>query len=257
MPTVDYKPLANDPAANVVAQAVYLVLLGVGGALEHGFQDGVARSEYMNKVLRQVTVMSAAMAGVISDALAVDVLDDGDVNSLKAKLAAALLTSAWSTGDGKITMKVVADTGWVMMNDGTIGSGASGASTRANDDTLALFTLLWTNVGDTFAPVVGGRGGSAALDWAVNKKITLTRQLGRAIGIAGAGAGLTARALGEYLGEENHVLTDAELPADAWVGIGGGPATFDTSPQNAHSWGGGQGHNTMQPTTFWNVMIKL
>lgn len=175
--------------------------------------------------------------------------------------------SEFSTGDGKITLKIVADAGWVIMDDGTIGSATSGATTRANADCEQLFKLLWNNVSDTWAPVTGGRGASADADWTANKPIALTKQLGRALSISGAGAGLTARVLGEYLGEEDHQLTIAELAAHTHD-IGG---TFtnltpglpnigyleQTGSTPTTSTGGDTSHNTMQPSGFWNVMIKL
>jgi len=179
----------------------------------------------------------------------------------------------WSTGDAKLTIKSTADAGWVMMNDGTIGSATSGATTRANADTQALYTLIWTNVIDTWAPVTGGRGASAAADFAANKPIALTKQLGRALGISGAGASLTSRALGQTLGEETHVLTTNEMPihqhditpapANLTAGgaVGFGLATGATNvflgPTQTAPAGLGAAHNNMQPTTFWNVMIKL
>jgi hypothetical protein len=119
--------------------------------------------------------------------------------------------TGFTTGDAKITLKTVADTGWVMMNDGTIGNTGSGATTRANADCQSLYTLIWSNVSDTYAPVTGGRGASANADWTANKAIQLTRQLGRSLSIAGTGAGLSACALGQYDGEETHTLTVAEL----------------------------------------------
>jgi microcystin-dependent protein len=119
--------------------------------------------------------------------------------------------SPWSTGDVKITLKAVADSGWVMMDDGTIGDASSTATTRANADCLNLFTLVWTNIPDTYAPVPGGRGASAAADWTAHKRITLPKALGRVLASAGAGAGLTSRNLGQTIGEESHVQTASEL----------------------------------------------
>src|SRR5258708_14346610 len=52
---------------------------------------------------------------------------------------------SWSTGDVKTTLKIVPDTGWVMADDGTLGNAGSAATNRANADTSALYTLLWTN----------------------------------------------------------------------------------------------------------------
>lgn len=110
-----------------------------------------------------------------------------------SQLLAAIQTlisnaAGFTTGDVKLTLKSAADAGWVLMNDGTIGSASSGATTRANADTQALYALLWDNVADAWAPVTGGRGASAAADFAANKPLRLTRALGRALGIAGAGS---------------------------------------------------------------------
>jgi hypothetical protein len=62
-------------------------------------------------------------------------------------------------------------TGWVRANARTIGSAASGATERAASDAEDLFLYLWSNFSDSLCPVTGGRGGSAAADWAANKVI--------------------------------------------------------------------------------------
>lgn len=181
-------------------------------------------------------------------------------------LAVMQLTGGWSAGDIKATYKTTADTGWVMMNDGSIGSASSAATTRANADTINLYTLLWTNVSNTYAPVSGGRGGSAAADFAANKTLTLPAALGRAMASAGAGSGLTSRALGLSLGEETHILTVPEMPAhthsnlgipDNQGGIAGSTDIGTASANVTGSTGGGSAHNNMQPTLFVNYMIKL
>jgi len=172
----------------------------------------------------------------------------------------------WSTGDVKLTWKTTADSGWVMMNDGSIGSAASGATTRANADTEALFTLLWTNVADTYAPVSSGRGASAAADFAANKTLTLPASLGRALGLSGAGSGLTSRALGLGTGDETVQLTVAQLAAHTHsfsknTSTGGtgefGTGTTTATTASTDSTGGDEAHPNMQPTVFLNAMIKL
>lgn len=86
-----------------------------------------------------------------------------------------------------------APAGWVLASGRTIGSAASGASERANADTQALFTLLWNSMADTEAPVSGGRGASAAADFAANKTITLPDARGRTLaGLENMGGGTGA-----------------------------------------------------------------
>lgn len=120
--------------------------------------------------------------------------------------------SVWSTGDVKMTMKTSADAGWVLMNDGTIGDASSGGTARANADTSALFTLIWTNCANTQCPVSTGRGASAAADFAAHKTINLPLVLGRALAAAGSGSGLTSRVLGATTGAETHSISTAEMP---------------------------------------------
>lgn len=195
-------------------------------------------------------------------------------------------TSAFfSTGDVKITLKTVADSGWVLAGGTsiTIGNVGSGAS-YANANTQALYTLIWNNVADAYCPVTGGRGANAAADWAGLKPISLGSWAQRSVGIAGAQGGLTARALGQYLGEETHLLTTPEIPSHShgitdpghthgynqpssfgFSGGGagilgtstGGTTTSSTTGITINNAGGGGAHNNMQPTIFVNAMIKL
>ena len=139
--------------------------------------------------------------------------------------------NGFSTGDIKFALKTVADSGWVLMDDKSIGSAGSGATGRANSDTQALFLLLWANVSNAYAPVSGGRGATAAADWAADKRLTLPKSLGRTLATYGSGSGLTSRSLGEYLGEENHILTEAELATHTHI------QDTHNHTQNAH------GHN--------------
>lgn len=80
----------------------------------------------------------------------------------------------WMPYDGLLT-------GFVRVNGRSIGSAASGATERANPDTEALYAFLWNNITDTFCPVSGGRGASAAADFAANKAIALPDARGRAL----------------------------------------------------------------------------
>lgn len=212
------------------------------------------------------------------------------IQALIAEAVAAIPVPppAFTTGDVLLSLRISSVAGWIPCNDGTIGSASSGATTFAGDAAQALYILLWTNISQTYAPVTGGRGASAAADWAANKPIALTKMLGRALGVAGgaAGAGLTLRTVGMNVGEESHTLTEAEMPlhghpfrmvaqtASSTSGATTGGFLINTSPsvnnypeytgapsaaagQQIGGTGGGQAHGNMQPTTFLIAYIKL
>lgn len=122
------------------------------------------------------------------------------------------LTAAAPTGTIKMQFNIDIPSGYVVLDDGTIGNATSGATTRANDDTEDLFIFLWDNIDDSGCPVSGGRGSSAAQDFADSKTITLPKVAGRAIGCQGTGAGLTSRTIGFSHGEETHTITASEMP---------------------------------------------
>ncbi|MDC9825682.1 hypothetical protein PRN20_18260 [Devosia sp. ZB163] len=131
------------------------------------------------------------------------------------------------TGDLKPHYGNTATSGWVRANGRTIGSAASGATERANADCEDLFLHLWTE--DSTLTVSGGRGASAAGDWAANKTIQLPD--GRDRGFIGLGAmgntdanriadtlvdgGENNTTLGATVGASTHTLTSGQMPAHA------------------------------------------
>lgn len=177
------------------------------------------------------------------------------------------VSGVWTTGDVKLTFKAVADTGWILLNDGSIGDASSGATTRANSDTQALFTLLYNNITDTFCPVSGGRSGNAGADFAAHKTLMIPKAMGRVLGVLGSGSGLTTRTMGMILGAETHQLTVDEMPAhthdvpNVMAFNGGSYAAFSNisgpTTLTTTSTGGNGAHNNMQPSMFLNAMMKL
>jgi hypothetical protein len=178
--------------------------------------------------------------------------------------SSAALTGIWNTGDTRETYRTTSASGWLIMDDTSIGS-ASSAATHAGAQYSALYAVFWS-IPDTYCPVTGGRGASAAADFAANKPIALPKVLGRARAIAGAGTSLTSRALGQTVGEETHVLITSEMPSHTHSGgatpgsttpsTGGGSVQgFGSVPTG--STGGDGAHNNMQPTSFINVEVKL
>jgi microcystin-dependent protein len=208
--------------------------------------------------------------------------------ALDAWLVVGSIQPAWFPGDVRLTLRAAADPGWLLCNDQTIGNASSGAF-YADIILQDLYTVLWTSVSQANAPVTGGRGASALADWNAQKPMLLTKMLGRALALAGTGAGLSARALGDAVGEETHLLTTPELPAHTHTatvspnphnhtvgpapdnisqslapgGFGvatSGTTTYTTSSTsltvtNANTGGGGP-HNNIPPEGFLNAQIK-
>jgi hypothetical protein len=69
--------------------------------------------------------------------------------------------------------KNLAVAGAVRANALTIGSASSGATELASASASGLYAYLWNNFSNAVLPVTGGRGGSAAADFAANKPIQL------------------------------------------------------------------------------------
>jgi hypothetical protein len=133
-----------------------------------------------------------------------------DVQAALAELLADINNALPRTGAVVLSIDDAVPPGWLLMDDTTIGDASSGATHAHATLYQALYILLWTKVSNTYAPVSLGRGLTAAADYAAHKTITLTKAAGRALGVAGAGAGLTARTVGQTFGEEGHALTGSE-----------------------------------------------
>lgn len=210
---------------------------------------------------------------------------DGAGSGAWTAASSVITNTAFTTGDLKLTHKTAADTGWILWGNvagnRTIGDGSSGGLVRANADTATLFALYWNNYSNTQCPVSGGRGVSAAADYAAHKTISLPPGMARALGVAGNPSDLpTNRNLGDSTGAETVILTTTNLPpytpagtnsttsvlwadfgaTDAASGTGlalstlpGSSVVFTGTPQGGTS----QPVSIMQPTAFVNVMIKL
>ena len=84
-------------------------------------------------------------------------------------------TTVLQTGDIKVRYDNAVISGFVRCNGLTIGDASSGATERPDspgNGTQPLFLYLW-NVDSTLVVKPGGRGASAAADWAAHKQLTL------------------------------------------------------------------------------------
>jgi hypothetical protein len=88
------------------------------------------------------------------------------------------LDAAFPPGWIAAMARLTAPSGWLLIDGKTIGNAASGATSRANDDTAALFAELWAFPAAS-VPIFDStgaastRGASAAADFAANKRIGL------------------------------------------------------------------------------------
>ena len=138
---------------------------------------------------------------------------------------------AFVTGDTIVWESNVLRTGgWVWCNGLTIGNAGSGATGRANADTLALFTLYWSSFSNAVRPIqnsdgsAGTRGASASADFAANKRLPVADIRGNVVagadnmgGAAAAGRltlaqpqGVNGAVLGGSGGEQGHQLSSGE-----------------------------------------------
>jgi len=159
-------------------------------------------------------------------------------------------TAIFQTGDELWLKRSGTRTGWVRQNARTIGSATSGATERANADTQPLYEYLWNNFSNTLCPVTGGRGVSAASDFAANKSIATPDMRGYGprglddMGSTPAGvitAG-TPTAAGSSGGSEKLTIPRSALPNVTLT------LTTDSSGNHTHSYLNAGGSSTTSST---------
>lgn len=204
------------------------------------------------------------------------------VTAAIAAAVAALQAQMFQTGDFLQTNAGMTERpGWVWAT-GSIGNGTSGATTRANDDTLNLFTFCWNKFSNTLCPVSGGRGTDPATDFAHGKTLTFVDARGMVLAAAEDMGGTNrgnlgsnpstggipgAATVGASGGEKGHVQVVGELaphthPLNAvFSNSFSGAQTGNTSNMGqlfvTGSAGSGNPANVTQPTYVCNILLKL
>lgn len=147
----------------------------------------------------------------------------GNVPVLDANALLPSVNGGASTGDLKFNVGAATITGWVFANGTTIGNAASGATGRANADTVNLFTLLWNTWANAQAPVSGGRGANAAADFAANKTIQLPDLRSRFMGGLNAfgGSGSSGSLTGTIGATGGAYTNTASVSVSGTVTVGG------------------------------------
>ncbi|MCA8492546.1 SGNH/GDSL hydrolase family protein [Burkholderia arboris] len=90
MATNDFKAFASGVGANVTEQDVYAAL----AVLSTGFQSGTAKSDQVNKALRQGTIGAALLGQFIVEHAGLNAVDDGTVETLVSNFASGVLSVA-------------------------------------------------------------------------------------------------------------------------------------------------------------------
>jgi hypothetical protein len=192
---------------------------------------------------------------------------------------AALRQLMHSVGDYKFAARKTDDSNvWLRCDGRTIGDASSGGTARANADMETLFTHLWDNFANTELAVSGGRGVSAAADFAAHKTIVLPDLRGRVAMMlddpTGSSAadrvtGTWADTLGGASGAETHALTGAENGththdlsiSNNWTAAGNAaPGRSNTGVTGTiggviAASGSGTAHNNMQPSYAGGVYL--
>lgn len=204
-----------------------------------------------------------------------------DVNGVEKLVADGLIVTGASSGGGggsPVDPTTVLQTGWlqpiygvgvvsgfVRCNARTIGNAVSGATERANADTLALYSFLWN--GDPNLTVSTGRGASSAADYAAAKTITLPDFRGRTIvGLADMGNSVTTvlnatyflssvTTLGSAGGNQSPTLAMGNLPASPAPLSVPYQATINGGANNAVAVGSGAALTNVQQGTGAIVQV--
>lgn len=187
----------------------------------------------------------------VTDADGVVIFDDDGISVPQAadyvppSTGSTDATLLFATGDIKARHSTGAHSGWVRAAGRTIGSALSGATERANADTSALFQFLWT--ADSTLAVSGGRGGTAAGDFAANKTIALPDYRERAlVGLADMGNTATSLLTGNTIDS-----SETNITLGATVGVG--THTLDLTQVPAHTHSGTTGNDSPDHTHNYSI----
>ena len=86
VPQNDFKPFATNRDANIIGQAEYETLAALG----NGFAKGLAKSSELNKVMRQSSSITAALARFATAKTGEALLDNGDIDTLCRQIETAI-----------------------------------------------------------------------------------------------------------------------------------------------------------------------
>lgn len=158
-----------------------------------------------------------------------------DATTANGLVRKAQLDAVMAAGDTKFSYQTADHGRWLMVTgpQRTIGNAGSGATARANEDTLALYTLLWSlDAADvaiyTSTGAASTRGASAAADFAALKRIDLPNESGLVSkGHHGGNGALTTNTTRRLGSVEMDEVKRHKHQAWTWNGTGDGERDSD------------------------------
>lgn len=190
---------------------------------------------------------------IIASGLYLSVYDgSGHFMLLSASNEALSSQGIATTGDVKWRPTTETIPGWLPAcgPTATIGNPTSGANLRANADTLALFTWLWTNFSNSQCPVLpSGRGANATADFNANKTIGMIDLRGAVMGGMDTMGGFastnwtgvpivsgSATTAGSVLGANTSGLTASQIPSITSAGTASGSVSLSVSTTSSSAY---------------------
>lgn len=189
----------------------------------------IVPAEFMNMLMAEM--MNVLVAGGVT-------ADKAESDQVAIAIQNMIDATRIPVGSTQFYLGSTAPNGWVAENGGTIGSASSGATTRANADTLALYTLLWDTYNNTTLVIQSSsgspttRGASAAADFAANKRMPLFDMRGEFARGWDNGRGVdSGRALGSFQADDfkshDHGINHEDTSSNTGAGIAGGLSVTD------------------------------
>lgn len=164
--TNDYKAFANGVGANALTPSAWAALTTL---LNNGFQTGNANSSQFNTLLRQVSVIAAAVAQLVANA-GINAVDDGSITTNNYAITAAInpgmqfAGTVGGTSDAITATFPVPPTSYTPLNGWTCWARATAANTTTtptftpNSGTLAAKTIVKGANGALAAGDISGAG---------------------------------------------------------------------------------------------------
>lgn len=111
MPTNEILPFAQTGGPRVLSQAEYAALSSV---FEGGLPAGILPGAHLNKILRQINLVSIALAQLVVDVTGESVVDGDGAVAFQAQLLAAFQTISLAGATGTLPVRSVATTTYTL-----------------------------------------------------------------------------------------------------------------------------------------------